>query len=191
MAGDVFLLGSTSWRIRRVEKSTVRVKTPRARRQPSRSGSAKRQPHRRALGRSVHAAQRARCQARARRCRSSTRLARGGVRHRCRRRDEIARYLDAVRGALGLLPTRADLVIERFFDETGGMQLVCIRRTVAASTRARLLLRKRFCTALIRAASRSERRRDRALARPQHSFPLDDMRGFLRPGGVREALVHA
>ena len=42
MAGDVFLLGSTSWRIRRVEAGVVASSTRRARRRRFRSGSARR-----------------------------------------------------------------------------------------------------------------------------------------------------
>src|SRR4029077_18255168 len=38
--------------------------------------------------------------------------------------DQMVEYLSAACAALGVLPTQETLVIERFFDEVGGMQLV-------------------------------------------------------------------
>jgi len=38
--------------------------------------------------------------------------------------EQLAEYLAAGRAALGELPTLRNIVLERFFDEAGGMQLV-------------------------------------------------------------------
>jgi ATP-dependent Lhr-like helicase len=194
MAGDVFLLGSTSWRIRRVEKSTVRVEdakgaTPTI---PFWLGEA---PARTAeLSDEVSGLRR---EVEAQLALGGVDAARAMLESTCGldaiAAEEVARYLDAVRGALGLLPTCTDLVVERFFDETGGMQLVVHSPVGGRINRALgLLLRKRFCTGFdfeLQAAAN-----DDAIVLslgPQHSFPLEDMRGFMRPGGVREALTHA
>jgi len=47
--------------------------------------------------------------------------------------------------ALGVLPTKQTLVLERFFDEAGGMQLVGHSPFGPLEQGARLALRKRFC----------------------------------------------
>jgi ATP-dependent Lhr-like helicase len=194
MAGDVFLLGSTSWRIRRVEKSTVRVEdakgaTPSI---PFWLGEA---PSRTAeLSDEVSVLRR---DVEAQLTIGGPEAARAWLEGECgldaATAGEIVRYLDAVRVALGLLPTSSDLVVERFFDETGGMQLVLHSPLGGRINRALgLLLRKRFCTGFdfeLQAAAN-----DDAIVLslgPQHSFPLEDMHGFLRTGGVREALTHA
>jgi ATP-dependent Lhr-like helicase len=62
-----------------------------------------------------------------------------------RRQSRSSRTPGRPAGA-GSRSTQDTLVIERFFDEAGGMQLVCMRRSAAASTKAwGLALRKRFC----------------------------------------------
>ena len=194
MAGDVFLLGSTSWRIRRVQPGVVRVvnaegATPTV---PFWLGEAP--------GRSAELSL-AVSQLRAaidRQLELHTEAdARAYVSQHCGVPDtaarEIVAYLAATRGALGLLPTQDDLVFERFFDETGGMQLVLHAPFGSRINRALgLLMRKRFCTSFdfeLQAAAS-----DDAIVLslgPQHSFPLSDMPAFLRVTRVRDALVHA
>ncbi|MGH7542843.1 MAG: DEAD/DEAH box helicase, partial [Gemmatimonadota bacterium] len=59
---------------------------------------------------------------------------------------QIAEYLDATRRVLGVIPTQRRLVLERFFDAAGGMQLVVHAPFGARINRAwGLSLRKRFC----------------------------------------------
>ena len=59
---------------------------------------------------------------------------------------QIARYVEAQKTALGFVPTRDDLLAERFFDEAGGMQLVVHAPFGGRVNRAfGLALRKRFC----------------------------------------------
>ncbi|MGH7108360.1 MAG: helicase-related protein, partial [Acetobacteraceae bacterium] len=59
---------------------------------------------------------------------------------------EIAEYLAAAHAALGALPTQERIILERFFDESGGMQLVIHSPYGSRINRAwGLALRKRFC----------------------------------------------
>jgi ATP-dependent Lhr-like helicase len=194
MIGDVFLLGSTSWRIRRVERGTVRVvdaqgATPTV---PFWLGEAP--------SRTIELSE----EVSALRAGADAELDRGGLAaaqawlaeqtgSNAVVSGELAGYLAASRAMLGVLPTQRDLVFERFFDDTGGMQLVVHAPFGGRVNRALgLLLRKRFCTSFdfeLQAAAN-----DDAIVLslgPQHSFPLEDMPRFLNPGRVREALVQA
>src|SRR5690606_36838391 len=98
----------------------------------------------------------------------------------------LVEYLAAACASLGVLPTLTNLVVERFFDETGGMQLVFHSPYGARLNRGLgLLLRKRFCRSFdfeLQAAAN-----DDAVVLslgPQHSFPLEELREFLLPHGV-------
>ncbi|MGH7550980.1 MAG: DEAD/DEAH box helicase, partial [Gemmatimonadota bacterium] len=106
---------------------------------------------------------------------------------------QIAEYLDATRRVLGIVPTQTTLVLERFFDEAGGMQLVVHAPFGARINRAwGLSLRKRFCRSFnfeLQAAANED-----AIVLslgPQHSFPLDDVFRYLNPETARELLVQA
>ncbi len=60
--------------------------------------------------------------------------------------DMIVAYLHAGLAALGALPTMNVIILERFFDEAGGMQLIGHAPFGARVNRAfGLALRKRFC----------------------------------------------
>ncbi|MBA3272184.1 MAG: hypothetical protein H0T71_16890, partial [Acidobacteria bacterium] len=60
--------------------------------------------------------------------------------------DQAVAYLEEGRSALGVLPTQETLVLERFFDESGGMQLVLHAPFGSRVNKAwGLALRKRFC----------------------------------------------
>src|SRR3954470_17109092 len=60
--------------------------------------------------------------------------------------DQIVAYLADARRSLGVLPTQHTLVLERFFDESGGMQLVLHAPFGSRVNKAwGLALRKRFC----------------------------------------------
>src|SRR5256712_10015697 len=59
---------------------------------------------------------------------------------------QIVEYLAASKRILGVIPTQQTLVLERFFDEAGGMQLVLHAPFGSRVNRAwGLALRKRFC----------------------------------------------
>ena len=93
----------------------------------------------------------------------------------------------------GVLPTHDDIVFERFFDETGGMQLIVHAPLGARINRALGLgLRKKFCLNFdfeLQAAASN----DAVLLSlgPQHSFPLEDVPAFLRSHNVQDAVSQA
>ena len=107
--------------------------------------------------------------------------------------DQLAVYLAEGRRALGVIPSQDALVLERFFDESGGMQLVLHAPFGSRINKAwGLALRKRFCRQFnfeLQAAAT-----DDALMLslgPQHSFPLSDVFRYLHPETTREVLVQA
>jgi ATP-dependent Lhr-like helicase len=194
MAGDVFLLGSTSWRIRRVESGTVRVidaegapptipfwlgEAPARTAELSEEVSAVRAGVERELtSGGISAASRW--------LQAEAQIDEGVA-------DAVVRYLRASQTALGILPTHTDLVFERFFDDSGGMQLVLHSPYGGRINRGLgLLLRKRFCRSfdfeLQAAASDDSIVLSLGLS---HAFPLTDLNDFLVPRGIATALTHA
>ncbi len=194
LPGDVFLLGSATWRIRRVESGKVRVvdaqgATPNI---PFWAGEAPARTEE--LSDEVSALRAA----------LEPILARGDEAEACRWLEaeagvgadaavQIVRYLAVSRTALGGLPTRDRLVLERFFDEAGGMQLVVHTPRGGRLNRALCLgLRKKFCKNFnfeLQAAAN-----DDAMVLslgPHHSFPLSDVPRFLRREGLEATLVQA
>jgi ATP-dependent helicase Lhr and Lhr-like helicase len=107
--------------------------------------------------------------------------------------EQIVEYLAEGLQALGCMPTQDTLVLERFFDESGGMQLVLHAPFGSRVMRAwALALRKRFCRQFnfeLQAAATE----DALLLSlgPQHSFPLADVFRYLHPASVRDVLVQA
>src|SRR5579883_2277318 len=184
MAGDVFLLGTTSWRIRRVEAGRVRVEDAKgaAPSIPFWNGEA---PGRTAeLSREVAALREE--IARTGSCPEDCGLDRAGA-------EQAVRYVLAGRAALGAMPGSARVVAERFFDEGGGMQLVIHAPFGARLNRAwGLALRKRFCRSFnfeLQAAAT-----DNGIVislGEQHSFPLEVVFEFLRPETAEEVLTQA
>jgi ATP-dependent Lhr-like helicase len=106
---------------------------------------------------------------------------------------EIVTYLSDARNALGAMPTQQTIILERFFDESGGMQLVLHAPFGSRINKAwGLALRKRFCRQFnfeLQAASTE----DAVLLSlgPQHSFPLADVFRYLHPATARDVLVQA
>ncbi len=105
----------------------------------------------------------------------------------------IVEYLAATRQILGTIPTQQCLVLERFFDEAGGMQLVLHAPFGSRINRAwGLALRKRFCRSFnfeLQAAA-TEDAIILSLG-PQHSFPLEDVFQYLKPATAEHLLVQA
>ena len=106
---------------------------------------------------------------------------------------QIVEYLAATRQILGTIPTQQTLVLERFFDEAGGMQLVLHAPFGSRINRAwGLALRKRFCRSFnfeLQAAATED-----AIVLslgPQHSFPLEDVFQYLKPATAEHLLVQA
>ncbi|MCY3925196.1 MAG: DEAD/DEAH box helicase, partial [bacterium] len=194
MAGDVFLLGSHSWRIRRVESGVVRVVDA--------EGSPPTVPF--WLGEAP--ARTAELSAEVSDLRASVEEfleaddpdgARAAIARRCGvgavAAEAVVSYLAAARASLGSLPTQRRLVIERFFDETGGMQLVIHSPYGGRLNRGLgLALRKRFCRTFdfeLQAAAD-----DDAVVLslgPQHSFPLSDVPRMLEAAAVTDVLTQA
>ncbi|MGE5231573.1 MAG: ATP-dependent DNA helicase, partial [Deltaproteobacteria bacterium] len=106
---------------------------------------------------------------------------------------QLVDYLAEARRLLGTLPTQQTLVTERFFDESGGMQLVIHSPYGSRVNRAwGLALRKRFCRQFnfeLQAAATE----DGLLLSlgPQHSFPLETVFRFLHPETARDILIQA
>ena len=106
---------------------------------------------------------------------------------------QIVDYLCAGHAALGALPDRDTVVLERFFDESGGMQLVIHARFGSRLNRAwGLALRKRFCRKFnfeLQAAATED-----AIVLSlgeSHSFALDEVARYLSPETVRDVLTQA
>ena len=107
--------------------------------------------------------------------------------------EQALAYLAEGRRALGVIPSQQTLVLERFFDEAGGMQLVLHAPFGSRINKAwGLALRKRFCRQFnfeLQAAAT-----DDALMLslgPQHSFPLADVFRYLHPETTKDVLVQA
>ena len=202
LPGDIFQLGNTSWRILRIERSSVRVEDAHGQppnlpfwlgEAPGRTGE---------LSDSV-------CDLLgwlARRFEAAGASATDGdVRtrfvHELVERigvgtdaaEQIVDYLCAAHAALGALPDRDTVVLERFFDESGGMQLVIHSRFGSRLNRAwGLALRKRFCRKFnfeLQAAATED-----AIVLSlgeSHSFALDEVARYLSPETVRDVLTQA
>jgi ATP-dependent Lhr-like helicase len=106
---------------------------------------------------------------------------------------QLVSYLSAARAALGALPARDTIIFERFFDETGGMQLVIHSPFGSRINRAwGLALRKRFCRNFnfeLQAAA-TEDTIILSLT-TVHSFELMDVSRYLHSNTVRPLLVQA
>jgi ATP-dependent Lhr-like helicase len=195
MAGDIFQLGNRSYRILRVERGTVRVEDAHGQSPtiPFWLGEAP--------GRTDELSM------------SVSRL-RGDIAERLRsdssgdaaRRwltetagvglpaaEQAVEYLAAAVAAFGCLPTRDTIVLERFFDEAGGMQLVIHAPFGSRVNRAfGLALRKRFCRKFnfeLQAAATED---NIVLSlTTAHSFELADIAHYLHSASVRPLLVQA
>jgi len=106
---------------------------------------------------------------------------------------QLVNYLDAARAALGRIPTRDRIVLERFFDDTGDMHLVVHAPLGSRIMRAwGLALRKRFCRHFnfeLQAAALND---SLILSLGEtHSFETRDVPGYLKSASVRQVLVQA
>ena len=100
--------------------------------------------------------------------------------------EQVVEYIVAGRAVLGVVPTQQTIVAERFFDESGGMQLVIHAPFGGRINKAwGLALRKRFCRSFnfeLQAAA-TDNGLNISLSE-QHSFPLADVFHFLHPATV-------
>jgi ATP-dependent Lhr-like helicase len=206
LAGDIMLLGNTSWRIRRVEGKTGRMLVEDA------HGAPPNVPFWR--GEAPARTQELSLQVAMLRQEISDRLARTSpigisqnqaavaetvawLKQDCGFDDSAAEqaiaYVLQGRAVLGAVPTQDTVIAERFFDESGGMQLVIHAPFGGRVNKAwGLALRKRFCRSFnfeLQAAA-TENGINIALAE-QHSFPLADVFQFLNPDTVQPVLEQA
>jgi ATP-dependent helicase Lhr and Lhr-like helicase len=194
IAGDVFQLGNTSYRILRVEPGRIRVEDA--------HGAAPSIPFwlGEAPGRSDElsfAVSRLRAEVGARIARDGREAAMASLQAEISLDDETARqivdHLARALAVLGALPTQERIVIERFFDASGGMQLVVHSPFGSRLNRAwGLALRKRFCRRFnfeIQAAATE----DAILLSlsTSHSFPLDEVARYLHSATALDVLVQA
>ncbi len=189
MAGDVFLLGTNSWRIKRVEPGRVRVEDA--------HGAPPSVPfwNGEAPGRTLELSE------------AVSKIREEMVAHS----DDALRFLTVECGldeagakqaiayvqsgvaGLNSLPTQHAVVAERFFDEGGGMQLVIHAPFGSRINRAwGLALRKRFCRSFnfeLQAAA-TDNGINISLTE-QHAFPLALVFEFLKPQTVEHVLTQA
>jgi ATP-dependent helicase Lhr and Lhr-like helicase len=192
LAGDIFQLGNRSWRILRVNSGVVRVEDAKGQPPgvPFWLGEA---PARTAeLSQAVSDL----------RMEIETLLASGKdigewlvreIQLPADAAEQTAEYFAQIYRTLGAIPSQQTLVIERFFDESGGMQLVLHSPFGNRINRAwGLALRKRFCRSFnfeLQAAAT-----DDAIVislGTQHSFPLEEVFRYLNAKTVRDLLVQA
>ncbi len=195
MAGDIFQLGNTSYRIQRVERGTVRVED--AKGQPPNIpfwlGEA---PGRTDALSAAVSRLRAEIGTLLRSDSSGTAARRWLIEQVgvvAAATDQLVDYLAASLSALGSMPTQDTIVFERFFDEAGGMQLVIHSPFGSRLNRAwGLALRKRFCRKFnfeLQAAATED---NIVLSlTTAHSFELGDVARYLHSNSVRQVLVQA
>ena len=192
LAGDIFQLGNASWRILRINSGVVRVEDAKGQppgipfwlgEAPARTSE---------LSRAVSDL----------RVEIETRLADGESPGQWLAQDmqlpadaaqQLSDYFSDAHRSLGAVPSQQTLVMERFFDESGGMQLVLHSPFGNRINRAwGLALRKRFCRSFnfeLQAAAT-----DDAIVislGTQHSFPLEEVFRYLNSKTVRDLLVQA
>ncbi|MGZ4821943.1 MAG: DEAD/DEAH box helicase, partial [Terriglobales bacterium] len=206
LAGDIILLGNTSWRIRRIESGSGRVLVEDAHGAPPGIPFWLGEAPARTAELSEHVAKL--------REELSTMLPKTSplafsphspevaetmewVKQECGLDDagaeQAIQHLVAGRAVLGDVPTQQTIIAERFFDEGGGMQLVIHAPFGGRINKAwGLALRKRFCRSFnfeLQAAATDDGL-NIALAE-QHSFPLADVFRFLQPETVQGVLEQA
>jgi ATP-dependent Lhr-like helicase len=107
--------------------------------------------------------------------------------------EQALQYVQAGRAILGAVPTQTVVIAERFFDESGGMQLIIHAPFGGRVNKAwGLALRKRFCRSFnfeLQAAA-TDNGLNISLSE-QHSFPLADVFHFLHPNSARSVLEQA
>src|SRR5690606_24579387 len=107
--------------------------------------------------------------------------------------QQLVDYIARTRAALGAMPTQSRIVLERFFDESGGTQLVIHTPYGSRLNRAwGLALRKRFCRKFnfeLQAAA-SEDAIVLSLS-TSHSFELDEVWKYLHSNSAEHLLIQA
>jgi ATP-dependent Lhr-like helicase len=194
-AGDIFLLGNTSWRIKHVRGGDVVVSDAR--------GAPPTIPFwiGEAPGRTLELS------AEVSRLREETPIANSngasddarvdwlmGVCRLCRSgAEQLLAYVTTQRAASGMVPTQKHILFERFFDESGGMQLVVHAPFGTRINRGwGLAMRKRFCRSFDFELQASADDNGIVLSLgAQHSFPLEQMFKLVPSHLAHDVLVQA
>lgn len=204
--GDVILLGTTSWRVQRVEANSGKVvvenahgeapsipfwrgEAPGRTKELSENVGRLRYDIDERLPRDIDGENLPSCEA--------FRAAMQWLKAECFLGDDgatqLLMHIFAGRSILGAVPTTEHIIAERFFDEAGGMQLVIHSPFGARINKAwGLALRKCFCRSFNYElqASATDDGINIALLE-QHSFPLSDVFSFLHPNSVKKVLTQA
>jgi ATP-dependent helicase Lhr and Lhr-like helicase len=195
LVGDIFQLGNNSYRIIRVERGTVRVEDAHGQpptipfwlgEAPGRSAELSASVSR--LREEVATRLREDASGEAARRWLETEVGLSPV-----AAAQLIDYLGAGNAALGCLPTLDTIVLERFFDAVGGMQLVIHTPYGSRINRAwGLALRKRFCRKFnfeLQAAATED---NIVLSlTTAHSFELSEVARYLNSASVRDVLIQA
>jgi ATP-dependent helicase Lhr and Lhr-like helicase len=204
LAGDIMLLGNTSWRIRRVQAGKVLVEDAQGAapnvpfwrgEAPSRTDelSAHVSELREKIGAFVPSA----ASDSGAQTSDSVAAVVNWLKLECgldqAGAEQAVEYIVAGRALLGAVPTQTTVIAERFFDESGGMQLIIHAPFGARINKAwGLALRKRFCRSFnfeLQAAA-TDNGLNISLSE-QHSFPLADVFHFLHPNSLCTVLEQA
>jgi ATP-dependent Lhr-like helicase len=190
LAGDVFLLGNTSWRIRYVRGGEVVVKDA--------QGAPASIPFwlGEAPGRTIELSDevsRLRLEISERPAAEMQEALQSDCGASGWGAAQALNYIAAQKAAIDVLPTTRRILFERFFDESGGMQLVIHAPLGARINRAwGLALRKRFCRSFDFELQASADDNGIVLSLgPQHSFPLEQMFRMLNSQNGESLLVQA
>src|SRR5260370_627393 len=220
-AGDIMLLGNTSWRIRRVEGKSGRVLVEDAHGAPPSVPFWRGEAPARTEELSFHLAELRReiserlpgvsplCTSVPSVVKSSS-TSEGTEVHRGKLAETVSwlvqecglepsaaeqsiQYILEGRAVLGDVPTQSTIIAERFFDEGGGMQLVIHAPFGAPINKAwGLALRKRFCRSFNFELQAAATDNGLNIAlAKQHSFPLIDVFTFLQAETVQPVLEQA
>ena len=192
MAGDVFLLGNTPWKIRRIESGRVRVvdadgqapsipfwlgEAPGRTRELSEEVSELRDGIDRRLDNPAEA--------------EMWIVQETGVSAEAAR--QLVAYFIEGKRVLGMVPTKRRVVAERFFDDSGGMQLVVHAPFGSQINRAwGMALRKQICRTFdfeLQAAATDDGL-NFSLG-PSMSFPLEDVFSYISPRNAEEVVMQA
>lgn len=193
LPGDIFQLGNTSYRILKVEQSKVRVADAQGQppnipfwfgEAPGRSDE---------LSDSVSRLRGAMDEKLAEGMDAASRWLVDELKLDESASRQLTDHLAGARAALGRVPTRQDIVFERFFDEAGDQHLVLHSPYGSRINRAwGLALRKRFCRQFnfeLQAAALDDSIVISLGA--IHSFPLEDVTRYLKSAGIRETVTQA
>jgi len=204
LRGDIMLLGNTSWRIRRVQSGAVLVEDAKGAppnvpfwrgEAPPRTAELSQQISR--VRETISTLTEVMPADPGRRDLPRTEAAVNWLKVECgldqSGAEQAVEYVLAGRAVLRAVPTQKTIVAERFFDESGGMQLVIHAPFGGRINKAwGLALRKRFCRSFnfeLQAAA-TDNGLNISLGE-QHSFPLADVFRFLQSSTVEQLLEQA